>query len=258
VKTNVNLKSKGTALLAQIRDLVYENGGVDSSRPGQRRSFCHDIKNSMIALQRILLTILFVSSAGSQAAIAQKLQLTKSSAWNAAYEAMCPVDGNELARFRVDPSLQAVLDLALSQSDGMRSERPLVRVIYQRAAWYAFDSLATAADRLEGGNQAVRLRLARIIALCTLTDDEIKALSNTYTGTAIGDDRERNPAFDIDLPSDLFDKDGEWIQLTYDKLQRIALTHEKSRNGRNEFLLFVRFPGGREQAEAYLNDHNAH
>lgn len=60
----------------------------------------------------------------------------------------------------------------------------------------------------------------------------------------------------LDLPADLLRQDGEWLQLTHKNINRIGLTHEMSRRGRSEFLLFVRFPSGRKQAEEYLKGHN--
>ncbi len=205
---------------------------------------------------RILITTLFASSLYTAGASAQERLFGANEAWNAAYQALRPKDGNELAMFRPESSLPSILDVALAESAYARDQSPLVRAIYQRAAWRAFDSLAAETDYVDGANQALRLRLAKIISVTALTRDEIAGLPNTYTGTAIGDDGKRNPVFDLALPGDLFDKDGSWLQLTHNRLGRIGLTHEKSRQGRSEFLLFVRFSEGREQGEEFLKRHN--
>jgi hypothetical protein len=208
---------------------------------------------------RILITTLFASSLYTAGASAQERLFGANEAWNAAYQALRPQDGNELAMFRPESSLPSILDVALAESAYARDQSPLVRAICQRAAWRAFDSLAAETDYVDGANQALRLRLrlAKIISVTALTRDEIAGLPNTYTGTAIGDDGKRNPVFDLALPGDLFDKDGSWLQLTHKRLGRIGLTHEKSRQGRSEFLLFVRFPEGRRQGEEFLKRHNA-
>lgn len=126
----------------------------------------------------------------------------------------------------------------------------------QDAAWHAFDSLASERDYHEPANRALRMRLARVIAVAALTEEEIKHLPATNTGAAIGNDKKRNTEFDVDLPTDLLEKGSDWLQLTYKNLDRIALTHEMSRRGRSEFLLFVRFPDGRKPLEDYLRSHN--
>lgn len=177
-------------------------------------------------------------------------------AWNAVYELVRPKDDNELSVWKYESSVQSVFDTALEDSAALRSQRPIGRMLMQRAAWYAFDSLASELNYHDAANQSLRLRLAKVIAASALTTDEIKQLPNTYVAKAIDDDKKRNPAFDLDLPADLLQQDGQWLQISYANIQRIGLTHERSRRGRSEFLLFVRFPGGREQAEEYLKVHN--
>ncbi len=177
-------------------------------------------------------------------------------AWKAVYESVRPKDNNELSRWKYDSSVEGILDTALKDSDALRSQHPVVRLLMQRAAWYCFDSLASDLNYHDEVNQALRLRLAKVIAASALSADEIKQLPNTFVGKAIDDDKKRNPAFDLDLPADLLQPDGEWLQLTHKNINRIGLTHEMSRRGRSEFLLFVRFPSGRKQAEDYLTGHN--
>ncbi len=177
-------------------------------------------------------------------------------AWNAVYESVRPKGDNELSAWKYDSSVQSVFDTALEDSAALRSQRPIGRLLMQRAAWYAFDSLASELNYHDDVNQALRVRLAKVIAASALTADEIKQLPNTYAAKAIDDDKQRNPAFDLDLPADLLQQDGEWLQLTHKNIHRIGLTHEMSRRGRSEFLLFVRFPSGRKQAEEYLKGHN--
>lgn len=177
-------------------------------------------------------------------------------AWNAVYESVRPKDDNELSSWKYDSSVQSVFDTALEDSAALRSQRPISRLLMQRSAWYAFDSLASELNYHDEANQSLRVRLAKVIAASALTADEIKQLPNTYLAKVIDEDKKRNPAFDLDLPADLLRQDGEWLQLTHKNINRIGLTHEMSRRGRSEFLLFVRFPSGRKQAEEYLKGHN--
>jgi hypothetical protein len=176
--------------------------------------------------------------------------------WKALYRSVRPNEENELRPLRVDPSLQTLLDAALKDADFLRVQRPVVRLLMQDAAWHAFDSLASERNYHEPANRALRMRLARVIAASALTEEEIKHLPATHTGAAIGDDQKRNTEFDVDLPTDLLEKGSDWLQLTYKNLDRIALTHEMSRGGRSEFLLFVRFPNGSKPLEDYLRSHN--
>lgn len=206
---------------------------------------------------RILLATFFASSLYPESVSAQEGLIENDAAWNSALRALTPKDGNELQRFVPESSLPSILDAAVAKSGDLRDQSPLVRAVIQRAAWRAFDSLAAGSDYVGSDKQALRLKLATLISLTALTNDEIARLPNTYVGKAIGDDIERNPAFDLELPEDLFDNHGSWLQLTYQGLGRIGLTHEKSRNGRSEFLLFVRFPEGRQQGEEFLERHNA-
>lgn len=194
---------------------------------------------------------------GQESGTRQSTKLFENSTvWNAVFEAVRPKDDNELSLWKYDSSLLIVLDKALQDSNILQSQGPIVRLLMQRAAWYGFDSLASELNYHDEVNQSLRLRLAKVIAASALTDDEIAELPNTYVSKAIGDDKKRNPAFDLDLPADLLKPDGEWLQISHKNIHRIALTHERSRRGRSEFLLFVRFPSGRKQAEEYLQSHN--
>lgn len=211
---------------------------------------------SYIIARRILIGTWLASTICTENVFAQERLFGGNAAWTSAYRALVPKDGNELKRFVPRSSLPSLLDSALAESNYAREQSPLVRAIFQRAAWRAFDSLAADSAYADAKNQGLRQRLAKIISVTALTSDEVERLRNTYVGRALGDDIERNPAFDLDLPNDLFDKDGHWLQLTYQGLSRIGLTHEKSRNWRSEFLLFVLFPEGRQQGEEFLKKHN--
>ena len=116
-------------------------------------------------------------------------------AWNAVYESVRPKDDNELSSWKYDSSVPSALDTALKDSDALRLQRPIVRLLMQqRAAWYAFDSLASELNYHDDVNQALRVRLAKVIAAAALTADEIKQLPNTYVVKAIDDDQQRAPS----------------------------------------------------------------
>ena len=136
-------------------------------------------------------------------------------AWNAVYESVRPKGDNELSAWKYDSSMQSVFDTALEDSAALRSQRPIGRLLMQRAAWYAFDSLASELNYHDEANRSLRVRLAKVIAASALTADEIKQLPNTYVAKLIDEDKKRNPAFDLDLPADLLRQDGEWLQISY-------------------------------------------
>ena len=214
-------------------------------------------------IRRIIIITMAVSWLCSQFVIGQNsgtrpttALFENHAAWNAVYESVRPKDDNELSAWKYDLSVQSVFDTALEDSDTLRSQRPIDRLLVQRAAWYAFDSLASELNYHDEANQSLRVRLARVIAASALSADEIKQLPNTYVAKAVDDDKQRNPALDLDLPADLLQQNGEWLQISHKNIHRIGLTHEMSRRGRSEFLLFVRFPSGRKQAEEYLKGLN--
>jgi hypothetical protein len=174
--------------------------------------------------------------------------------WNIAYETLRMEERTKLLSEEDRSKAVGILDLVLGSDPTEHSA--VQRVVMQRAAWATFDFLVGHDETSGPMGREIRHRLARLIALTALTEQEIARLPSNYTTRALGDENKRRPEYDLSLPSDLLEPNGEWIQVVYRGIRRIALTHELSHGGRSEFLLFMRFPEGRSGGEAYLKRFN--
>lgn len=183
--------------------------------------------------------------------------------WNACYKVLRQTGNAELKDGdflrKALESIDELLSAPTKTSAGLPTQQgTLRRATMQREAWRVFDLLVAQYQSTARGHRSLRYRLAKLISLTALNEEEIGELKTNYTIRPLGNELPRDSVNDLDLPEDLFDPDGDWVQLTHKTIRRVALTHESSHGGRSEFLLFLRFPKGRAQAKAYLKDFNEH
>ena len=129
---------------------------------------------------------------------------------------------------------------------------PLKRALLQRDLWALFDWSAnyrTHPASNASGSQAragLQRRLVTVIKRLALTPDEIGRLPDNY---AEAEKLLRASGF----PLGLFASDGAW-QLVGRTDGTTAREHSSAFGGRSVFLVFVKFPAGREQAVRYLKE----
>jgi hypothetical protein len=176
------------------------------------------------------------------------------------------------------PHAHAILliDNALKEPQLIDEQKPVARLVLQRAAWATFDWLAEThyRERLrpegitkpatpewavdtDAENTNLRNLLARLIRRLALTEDQIDRLPNNYTTQPLTDAGERiRLANRLELPEDLFKREGPWLQLVYWSNNRIGVAHEVNRGNRSESLLFLRLPGGRGEGLEFIESFN--
>ena len=152
-----------------------------------------------------------------------------------------------------------LLDRMIKENDLVNKQSLLERVVMQRVAWEMFDAFSiNSKENNAAENQkairALRFRLAKLILLTALSDEEIETLKSNYATIAFNDssDEKISLANNLDPPADLFDEKGEWIQLSYKQIKRIGVTHEEKHGLRSEYSLFLRFPEGRKSGIEFL------
>jgi hypothetical protein len=134
---------------------------------------------------------------------------------------------------------------------GERSIRdPVKRAFLQRDLWALFDWSAARLSRSDSSgatSQAaaeLQRRLVTVIRRVALSADEITRLPDNSLEAA---SRLEGSGF----PQGLFASDGGWL-LVGRADDTTAPEHTAAFGGRSVFLVFVKFPGGREQALRYL------
>jgi hypothetical protein len=127
---------------------------------------------------------------------------------------------------------------------------PLKRALLQRDLWALFDwsaNYGALPDSSAAESQArieLQQRLVIVIKRLALSPDEIGRLPDNYA--------EAEPRLNgSGLPQGLFASDGAWL-LVGRTNGTTAPEHISGFGGRSVFLVFVKFPGGREQALQYL------
>jgi hypothetical protein len=148
-----------------------------------------------------------------------------------------------------------VLDEFLSAHAEKMIGDPLKRAILQRDLWAIFDWTTTVLNNSQE-KLNLQIKLVQVINRLALSPDQIAALPDTYKQAtssrafAVGyDPNNREQPF---LPPDLFDRKGPWVQLSARGGEPVALTHVGFFSGRSVFLVFMRFPEGREATLKYL------
>jgi len=129
---------------------------------------------------------------------------------------------------------------------------PLKRALLQRDLWALFDWSADyrthpATNASESQARAVlQRRLVTVIKRLALTPDEIGRLPDNHVEA-------EKLLLNSGFPLGLFASDGAW-QLVGRTDGTTAREHSSAFGGRSVFLVFVKFPAGREQAVRYLKE----
>jgi len=129
---------------------------------------------------------------------------------------------------------------------------PLKRALLQRDLWALFDWSADyrtypAANASEAqARTGLQRRLATVIKRLALTPDEIGRLPDNHVEA-------EKLLLASGFPLGLFAPDGAW-QLVGRPDGTTAREHGSAFGGRSVFLVFVKFPAGREQAVRYLKE----
>lgn len=150
----------------------------------------------------------------------------------------------------VGPSHQnalAILDEFIDKHGEHLIHDPLKRALLQRDLWELFDWSAAQrpnADYSRERNQ-LQKRLAIVIRRLALTTNEIAALPDNYARTT------KNSA--SDLPAGLNQTNGDWLSVSDQSDLLTTPTHVASFRGHSTFQVLVRFPEGRQDAIAYLD-----
>lgn len=143
------------------------------------------------------------------------------------------------------------LDEFLRSHSERTVHNPLKRAVLQRDLWAVFDWAL--GDELSRERHALEHRLAEAIGNLALTEQEIRALPDTYAA-AVDEGRfaaEYDPVHPAQpfLPRDLFRPLGPWVCISAFSEQPTAVMHF---SGRSRFLVFIRLPGGRDTTLGYL------
>jgi hypothetical protein len=137
-----------------------------------------------------------------------------------------------------------------------------------RDLWAAFDFLIGQSIEQFGSPDDIHRRgevcrrLAQVIRLLTLTDDQIASLPDNYAlavaSGAFASEHANDPARDY-LPPGLLSDGEQWAEIDFhqpdlheDLSNRFVTLHTRNYRGRSYFRIFYRFPGGRSQLDEYL------
>lgn len=169
--------------------------------------------------------------------------------------------------------LEALLDQFLAHGGERLFTDPLKRVILQRDLWTLFDHLMIGHIGRRGNLETRQRRdelcrkLARSIQALALPAETLASLPDNYA-LAVQSDRfaathDFDPKRDY-LPSRILSGDDEWQELDFyqarrseDVERRYVFLHMRAFQGRSYFRVFCRFPNGRPQLEAYLQELDA-
>lgn len=148
----------------------------------------------------------------------------------------------------------------LNTPQSLEKKSLIEKVTIQRAAWALFDSLIATSIHSSEENQEFLSELAKLISATALSGEQIHRLKSNYSTVAINDvaGQKQNPANDINLQEDIFKKKGDWIQVVYKDLGRMAITHEEIRHLRSEYIMLLKFPEGRQSGIDFIENKNAY
>jgi len=161
----------------------------------------------------------------------------------------------------------ALLDEFLSSHGEELIRDPVKRAVLQHDLWAAFDN-AISLSRYEDGEiprngRALAVRLAHCIQRLALTGEQIKALPDNYAlavkSGSFGQKHDPEHPEKYFLPSDLFDQNGSWVEITETASRgepATAPVHVECCSGRSAFQVFMRLPSGRAETLAYLDKLN--
>jgi hypothetical protein len=146
----------------------------------------------------------------------------------------------------------ACLDDFLQSHADRTVKDPLRRAILQHDLWAVFD-WAAMGDDLPQPRRELETRLAEVIRRLAITSEQAHALPDSYADALAAQQFGR--AYDSlspqqpFLPPELFRSDGPWVCLSAYSNEPTAIAHF---SGRSRFLVFMRLPGGRDAAIAYI------
>jgi hypothetical protein len=138
------------------------------------------------------------------------------------------------------------------RSHGERSVRdPVERAILQRDLWALFDRTANYNVRPDSGASEFALRelqrrLVTVIKRLAMPADVIDRLPDSFTNA-------EKQLQTFGFPRGLFAPNSPWV-LVGRTDDTTAAEHTRDFGGRSLFLVFVKFPGGRDQALQYLKE----
>lgn len=165
--------------------------------------------------------------------------------------------------------LDPLLDEFLNRDGASLIGDPLKRAIFQHDLWAVYDHLVDQNIK-RAGDQATRDRrdvlcqkLARCLTQLALSDEQLKALPDTYARAVKSGAFVSRHDFDAArnyLPSGLLTSPDEWVEIDFyfpkhiheDITDRFITLHSQSLIGRSHYRIFYRFPAGRPQVVEYL------
>ena len=157
-------------------------------------------------------------------------------------------------------AIQVLDDFRSSQAELLIRD-PLKRAMFQRDLWAVFDWAASQREPHPVEREALQVRLAEIMRRVALSREEILSLPDNYAlavesgiyPAAIQADQPE-AAF---LPLDLFQPESAWMPMGRAG-GPVAITHTEAFPffGRSAFLVFVRFPDGRDATLDFIESLN--
>jgi hypothetical protein len=203
--------------------------------------------------------------------------------WNRLHEALfvrVGPDGRTYGQDRIEPLLWpesnhllvgashdraiALLNEFVEKQGERLIDDPRKRAVLQRDLWLVFHWLARNEDRIDQGSSRARLcvSVAKVIRRLALTPGQLAQLPDNYADAvrsgrlAKGYDP-KQPAKPY-LPPGLFSADGPWVCVGR-KGGPVVQQHLAETNPftNSAFLVFLRMPGGRAAASAFLKEDRA-
>jgi hypothetical protein len=156
--------------------------------------------------------------------------------------------------------LLGLLDEFLRMPPDQQLRNPVIKAILTRELWAVFDWATPLPNydynwTQDRSRRQLATSLARVIQQLALNQTDIAALPNTYQRAIQNKEfpAEYDPAHPDRpfLPPDLFNSRGSWVCIGIPGKDPIAPNHEQTFS-RSVFLVFMRLPGGRDAALAFL------
>ncbi|HYL93944.1 MAG TPA: hypothetical protein VEW69_12405, partial [Alphaproteobacteria bacterium] len=132
---------------------------------------------------------------------------------------------------------------------------PLPRALLQCDLWAVHDWLAIPYTEHQREREQLRKPVAEIIQRLALTEEQIRALPDNYAAAVQSKtfpDRYNPGLPDTPFLPDLFRAGGPWVCLGDQQGRVLPVLHLQEFRGRSAFLVFLRLPGERVEALAYL------
>lgn len=218
-------------------------------------------------MKALALSLLCVSAfLGGRAGAETLFDQNPAHPWNRLYAAMRgdPPAQNPFTRREVFPSderydeLIQALDAFLKSHAEKLITAPAKRAVFQSRVWATFDQASDPVASEQARRDQVARRCAEIIRRLALSDTEIAALPDNYSGTV------RNKSFPTEydpsnpsvafLPPDLLESKGPWVMMSGEWPDPAAVQHVRAVKGRSQFYVFIRLSGARTYTLEYLRE----